>query len=170
MDKEPPEDLEGRVETGEEPDAIVLAGVRCTTDGIELWDGDRILKHVPRGELQKIELRHGFLSQHPIVQIALGGGIAWLGLGPAEEVLRWFREGGTMIDLLAWFVLLVPAGVWVIYDALRRGHYLSVRARKESLRFVLKGNPDDVRLAEFLDRARALLGPGISITSYRVTG
>jgi hypothetical protein len=138
--------------------SLAFSGVLLDPDGLGVLDGDRVVKHVPRDNLQTIEVRSGLLSAHPFLQLAFGAVLVWLGLSPAKSLLDGLREGETTVDVVAFLALLIPLGAWLVYDALKRGHYLIVESGGGRLKIPLKGRPSAADVDAFVGRAKSELG------------
>jgi hypothetical protein len=138
--------------------SLVFSGIRLDPDAIALLERGEVAKRVPRVDVVGLELRHGFLSRHPFVQMVFGVGVIWLGHFPVDTLIRRFREGDATLDIVILGTVLVPLGIWLIYDAFERGHYLDMRTRVEGMRFPLSGRPTRDDVQGFLSTARADYG------------
>ncbi|MCI0340674.1 MAG: hypothetical protein L0216_05915 [Planctomycetales bacterium] len=123
-----------------------------------MLDGARVIRRVLRGDIEKLELRYGFRSRHPALQAVLGGAVSCLGIPAVKVLLDWFRFGGVMVDRIALLALLVPAGLWLVYDALQRGFVLVVQGNTSRLRIPLEGRPAGADVARVVEESRSKLG------------
>jgi len=98
----------------------VFGRVVFTAEEIFEHDGRQKVVRAGRDEIRSVALCRGSGSLRPLLQVALGLGLAvvgvWVGLG----VLAWWREGGRLaLDGAFFLTLLLPVGAWVVFDAIR---------------------------------------------------
>lgn len=100
--------------------------LRFDVGGISLCSSGKVIRHARRADLRGLHLRRGFLAAHPLALLGLGGGLASGGLVPARMLGDWLLRGRALVAEMALLVLLVPAGLWLCVDALRRGDSLEL--------------------------------------------
>jgi len=109
----------------------VLGRVVFTREEICELDRGRKVVRVPRDEIRLVELCRDSSSHHPILQAALGVVLGIAGLWGAGGLVAWLWEGGRLyVEVTTSLMLLVPAGAWVVFDALRSRVLLRLRVKK----------------------------------------
>lgn len=143
--------------------AIRLGAVEFSEEEITVLDGRRILRRIRRSDGVSVELRHGFVSAHPLMQLVLGVATVLGGLYPARYLLDRLRDGGSPGFVFLMLAGLVPLGAWLLFDALQRGHYLLLRTRSTPLRVPLGRGLGRDELRNHLGRAGTELGWDVSV-------
>lgn len=140
-------------------DCIEYAHIRICNEFIEELDGGRRLIAVQRSGIERVELRWGWRSQRPFIQMLFGTVLSVLGMFPSVIVLRWLLGGGTLhwiVLALAGFLLLF--GGWVMYDSLRRGYFLAVEGQKGRKKLCFARAADRQQIEAFLREAQRRFG------------
>jgi hypothetical protein len=106
-------------------DFFFVGALRIGAERIdELQDG-RAIHSVRRADIRSIYLHYGFLARHPIIQLIFAA-VLVLGFG----MLTLMVISALMDNVAGKSLCMAPAflllGVWLIYDALKRGHYLEI--------------------------------------------
>ena len=104
---------------------LVFGAVRFTDDRIEEFQDHRPIATVMLSEIRSVRIRHGFLAKHPLIQIIFG--IAFAAVGFAMMILcLTMIQRGTVSHVFFFSPLSALLGLWIIYDAIKRGHYLEI--------------------------------------------
>ena len=115
---------------------------------------------IPLDTIRTLTLRHGITAEHPLIQSVLGVGCCTLGLLALRAVARWFSEGGTLWDVQALLILVLPLGIALLWDALRPGFYLLLDTQTGLRKLPFKGGVDGT-FQEFVAQAQAISGKAI---------
>lgn len=117
--------------------------------------GERTAVRLPRAEVTKLRVRHGFVAERPLVQAILGagmlggGGYVTLGMmagsGPAPAGFRYLLASG----------LALLGSPFVLYGAVRRGYVLVVETRRGVRKLAFGSRVTKTVVANFVDDARA---------------
>ena len=145
-------------ETVDESEAIDFAGIRFGPDDVVEMDGQQVLLRVAKPEIQRIALRQGFYSAHPIVQAVVGIVLTGIGVLPAMHLVVWLASGGTFHAIEAFIVAFVFLGPWLVYDAAKRGPHLDVRTAAGHKRLILDKTVDPETLERFLTTVEGRFG------------
>jgi hypothetical protein len=117
---------------------LELGNIRIAKDILSEVDRGRPIVRVPREDVQRVALRWGFLAPRPAVQALLGIGLLLAGGYFVSNAIQAQTRGGKVgIFLFAGLVAFTFLGIWLLFEAFRRGYYLEVQTRKvvEKLRF-----------------------------------
>jgi hypothetical protein len=145
----------------DESEVIDFAGVRFGPDEVVEMDGQQVMVRVAKQEIRRIDLRHGFYSAHPIVQVVAGLVLTCIGVLPAMHLVVWLGSGGTFHAVEAFLVAFVFLGPWLVYDAARRGPHLVVRTGAGQKRLILDKTVDPETLERFLTTVEGRFGYAI---------
>lgn len=132
---------------------IELNGVRVADDGVSQIHGVHKLLFVPRHEIGSMSIRHGLLSEHPMIQTFLGVALLFIGVYPVPHLVRWLLTGGKASDLEIIVLMLIPIGIWLVRDAWKRGTYLFVLGDRGTHKLHFRGVPERKWLQEFCRQA-----------------
>ncbi len=120
---------------------IEFQNVRIGENGITELDGSKISLQIPRDEIERIEVRRGSESKHPILQSLLGVALIGWGLTPVPHILDWIEHGGEISHYTVLIVAFVIVGGWLVYDALRRKLLLYVITTRGHKKIGVRGSP-----------------------------
>ena len=87
-------------------------------------ESGRVVLTVYRNDIRRIILRRGWQAQHPIIQIVVGGLL--LAPGVILLLVAFSADGAMVLRTLGGGVFLVILGGWLLFEGLRRGHFLLV--------------------------------------------
>ena len=141
-----------------EPEVIDFAGVRFGADEVVEMDGQQVMVRVRKSEIERMALRHGFYSAHPILQVVVGIVLAGIGVLPTMHLIHWLANGGTFHTVEAFVVAFIFLGPWLVYDAAQRGPHLDVRTAAGRKRLILDRNVDPETLERFLTAVEERFG------------
>jgi len=99
-------------------------GIRCTTQGLDLYQDRRVYRHIEMDHIRRVTARNGLISRHPVLQLVCSGALMLLGLAGTGILLSGDPFG--LMKLGGGCAIFGLLGVWLLLDALRRGHYLIV--------------------------------------------
>jgi len=136
-----------------EIERFTCLNLAVSTKGIAEYSGKSCVVFIRREDIQRFEMKFGFRAEHPLIQSIAGAllscigiiGLGLLGIG-GFAYLRW--ELG--------FIFFGGLGVWLLWEALRRGHYLSVVCNKETRKLVFDRIVSEAEIQAFLQNASRL--------------
>src|SRR5258705_3098813 len=123
-------------------DSLQVLNIRITPD--ELAEGDpsdprRALKKVPRSDFLSGQILVCRVSERPILISLFALTLLAIGASTMASVIHWLVHGGVHFVELIMMVLLIPGGLWLLWDAWRRAPCILIRTRASSLRLEIKG-------------------------------
>ncbi len=128
-----------------ESNYLVVGSLRISDAAIEeLQDGRPILS-IKRSDVRSIRLCYGFLSRHPIPQIVFGATLTLFSgffmLAGIGELAAGIVQFWTCLP-----IVFAGLGLWVIYDATKRGYFLQVSASNSTYKLAIgdKAGKSDV--------------------------
>ena len=104
--------------------------------GISELSGGRRIVFIPREEIQSIEVRFGSNAERPLLQIIAG--IILTALGCAGAVMI-FDNPGRGLRWGLGFIIFGGLGIWMLWEAIHKSHYLLVITRNDRRKLVFKG-------------------------------
>ena len=143
------------------PQVIEFAGVRFGPDDVVEVDGGQVMVTVARRDVQRMTLREGFHSAHPIMQVVAGAILTAVGLLPTWHFANWVLRGGTFVSIEAVLMGFMVIGPYLMIDALKRGPNLEVRTAAGTKKLALDRKVDRLLLEKCLAAAEELLGYSI---------
>ena len=140
-------------------DAAQYLSIRFTRESLDEVDVDGTrLVCLPRDGITSVALVYGQSEERPLVQLVAGIALMALGLVFVVRILSWILLGGTIADVEAFGVALVPLGAWFVYRVFRKRHYLRVETSKETRKLAFNGKAQPQMIDDLLERARRELG------------
>jgi hypothetical protein len=137
---------------------LSCGGITCDANGLQEFDGSRLMAAVTREEIRSIRFQHGTLAPHPIIQSILGAALSVVGFYPLKHLIHWARHGGTFFEGEAWFVVFLVIGLYLLWTAFRRGYYLLVESTQGKKRFVFRPGTPPAELQAFVAALGEWLG------------
>jgi hypothetical protein len=141
-------------------------------EGICEYDGGSQI-FVSRDDIRRIELAHGFASERPMTQFAVG--IVFLAASAymLSGVVSWLIYGSELPIMGR--ALLLPVfptllGGWMVWTALRKRTYLSIETGKGRRKIILRGPVEMIALQDFLEQAGREHGYVVTSTLSGVGG
>jgi hypothetical protein len=104
--------------------------------GISEFSGGRRVVFVSREEIQTIEVHFGSNAERPLLQIIAGVLLAALGCAGAVMI---FDNPGRGLRWGLGFIIFGCLGVWMLWEAIHKSHYLLVLTRKDRRKLVVHG-------------------------------
>lgn len=136
---------------------IVLPDILVQSNGIGLLDEGRVVKWIPRDEIQGIFIRRGFLAAHSWAELAVGVVLSLVGLASIRSLLAILGDPRAPVEALGLLSLLLPIGVWLAHDALKRGVYWEVHSARGRLRIPIDRRITVVEIDAFVTEAQERL-------------
>ena len=134
-------------------EAVRYLNLMLSEKGIAELDGKHCAVFIPKEQVKSIEVRHGRRSERPLMQGV--GGVVLIGLG-VVGVRMIVAEGVVTIRWSIGFLVFGGLGVWMMWEAFRRGNYLHVACAKESRKLKVVGEVRDDELQSFARKATEL--------------
>ncbi len=138
-------------------------GVRFGDEGVADVEGGRVGLYVPRAQIDRLTVRYGARSLHPILQLVMGLLLVGLGLLPAIHLVMWAVKGGTIHLLEVAMIVMLIIGVWLIIDAPRRGYLIDVAGSGGRKRLLFASGASKTGVEAFAGRARERFGYDVQI-------
>jgi hypothetical protein len=135
------------------PASLSYQNVRVSDKGVSEVIAGRRMLFIPREQVQLIEAKFGSHAERPLAQIILGLLLLVVGLAGLYLALLGGVRG------LYWGVGLVgfgAIGLFCLYEAIRKGHYLSVTCSKDTRKIKLTGAIQIAEFSQFMKDASAL--------------
>lgn len=152
--------------------ALNYLNVFMGTEGIsELHGGSRIF--IPRQEIRKIELVHGYASERPRLQFIVGVAMLGAAIYMIAGIASFFAgDSGGPVMGKAILMPLFPGvlGIWMLLTALRKRTYLSVSTGKNARKIIFHGAVEVIALQDFLEEASRRYGYAVTSTIPGVGG
>ncbi len=137
-------------------DPAQYLSIRFTRESLDEVDEDGTrLVCLPKEGITSVALVYGQSEERPVVQLVAGVALMAVGLVFVVRILSWVLVGGTIVDVEAFGVALVPLGAWFLYRVFRKRHYLRVETTKETRKLAFNGRAEPQMIEELLDRARS---------------
>ena len=133
-----------------EIERFTYLNLAVSTEGIAEYSGESCVVFLRREDIQWIEMKFGFRAEHPLIQAIAGGLLSCIGIIGLGLIVT----GG--FAYLRWelgFMFFGGLGVWLLWEALRRGHYLSVVCHKETRKLVIDGTVSEPEIQTLLRNA-----------------
>lgn len=130
-------------------------GVRFSSLGVTSVKNHRPLRFVPKVYVKKIVVNKGYISENPLLLSMLGVLLIGLSVEPFVRVfLHILGAGQPVSSALGMFFL--PAGLWVLFESLRRGEFLEVIQDGGRQKFPFYEPPEPEALQTFFRTAEEL--------------
>jgi len=102
-----------------------FGNIQLTPEAMHELQDNRPILTLRRADIRSLHLRHGFLARHPILQMIFAGALIIATLYPLAAAVNLLRGG--LIHALLWLPLVFTfLGIYLLYDALRQGHFIEV--------------------------------------------
>ncbi len=125
-----------------------------TINGIQ---ENRIYKSIPVTDSTVAKLNHGFLSNNIVIQILMGTIIFIFGISAAIYLIIWAINGGTAEKYHFLALFCVPVGSWIIFDAFKKGYYVSIINNGKNDRISFEKDAEKDGIMEFINHAELTL-------------
>ena len=121
--------------------------------GISEFSGNRRIIFIARDDIQSIEVRFGSNAERPILQVIGGGLLTALGAAGALMIVN---GGGRGLRWGLGFFIFGCLGVWMLYEAIHKSHYLLVTTRNDRRKLVMHGRWSQPDFDQFTTHAASL--------------
>jgi hypothetical protein len=115
---------------------LTFGALRISSDAVEEFQDNRSVIRINRQEIRSIRLSHGFLARHPLLQTIFGILVitisGFFSLAGIAELQARIIDFWTLSPTL--FVVL---GIWIIYDATKRGYYVQIYTADKSHKLLI---------------------------------
>jgi hypothetical protein len=139
--------------TSEKTERLAYLNITFSDKGVAEFSGKRCVVFIPRDEVQRIESKTGSRAERPLVQGIAGALLSGVGL----LGLRMLFTGGLAVwRWEAGFMVFGGVGVWLLWEALRKGPYLLATCSGGKRKLVFAGPVKEPELQEFLRNATRL--------------
>ncbi len=104
---------------------LAFGNLRISSEQVVEMQDNRPVLAVKRQDIRSISLRHGYLARHPFMQMVFATALTICSGTFLLGVISTAMNGLIMFwpFLSGIFTVL---GLWLLYDALRRGHFVEV--------------------------------------------
>ena len=129
---------------------LLYLNVAVSEKGLTELSGHRRVVFVPRGQIQRIEIKFGLQAERPLAQGITSAVLIVLGIVGLHLIVT----GG--LSTLRWalgFIVFGALGVFLLWGSLRRGHYLRVICSNDIRKLAFKGTVRRVELSSFIKSA-----------------
>src|SRR5260221_12539138 len=111
-----------------------------------------------RQEIVRARVAWARRSERPLPQLIMAAACVIFGIFVILSTLQWLLVGGKRSALAVTCVVLLPIGVWIGYDALRRGPILLLETPRGRRRLAFGGKVRREQLLAFVDAVNRDLG------------
>jgi hypothetical protein len=136
--------------TSPEKRQLLYLNMAVSEHGLTELSGNRRVVFIPKEQVQSIEIRYGSQAERPLVQGITGLALIVLGI----VGLSIMATGS--LDMLRWglgFFVFGGLGAWLLWEVLKRGHYLWVICSNDTRKLVFKGTIQKTELSGFVRSA-----------------
>jgi hypothetical protein len=134
---------------------VEYRGIRISAEHVALLEGGRPPVSLPVRDVRRMTLEYGFTAERPLMEAILGIVLCALGALASIRVLMWLRDGGTIRDLQILLAVLIPIGIWLLRNALHRGHFLRIHMENDVRKLPFDGRLD-MEFSNFVRNVEAL--------------
>ena len=128
---------------------IECGGVAFDEQRLQEIDEGQVMVSVERSDIQRIRLRSGLISPHPILQMILAGPFLAIGLIPIVHFIHWAVRGGAFYRATVFAAPVLVIGVMLLLGAFRRGRFLEVETNRGRKRFAFRRRTDPTAISHF---------------------
>ena len=122
-------------------DSPQILNIRIAPDElaeVDPSDPRRALKRVLKSDFLSGQILVGRISERPIPISLIAVPLLAIGMVMTASVIRWLVYGGVRDRWLITMILLLPGGVWLLWDAWRRAPCILIQTRARALRLEIK--------------------------------
>jgi hypothetical protein len=124
-----------------------VGNILITGDRLAELDEGHVVASVPRADFRGGDIVVARICKRPYLLTLVSVAMIVLGSYTARGVMVWWQHGGMHYADLIMMVLLFPGGVWLLWEAWRRGPMLILRTVKGTVRLEVKALTDEHGLA-----------------------
>ena len=137
-------------------DFLDYCGVMFSESAIYEMRKDDVQDLTRREEGCRITLRNGFIARYAAIQLIIAFGLIMFGLFPVVNAVEMARDGEMVWTFEYYLFILVPAGIWLARDSLRRGYFLDIEnGNRGRTRIGFERSAREDEVIAFLERVRA---------------
>jgi hypothetical protein len=144
-------------------EVIEVGGIRFEETKISNVQDNRVFASIDRSDITSLDFRWGILSQRPFLQISFGALLSLFGLSVVRFIFTWLTQGGIAFDYQIMLILVLPMGIWLIMDALKRGYFLSIQLRSGKDKMTFEKQQDQDSLEQLSRQLRSKLNYEIRV-------
>jgi len=126
---------------------LQVGNILITGDRLAELDEGRVGGGVSRADVREGEIVVARICKRPYLLSLISLAMIVLGSYTARGVIVWWQHGGRHYMDLIMMVLLVPGGVWLLWEAWRRGPMIVLRTGNGTVRLEFKGPAGEQGLA-----------------------
>jgi hypothetical protein len=129
---------------------ISYLNIAVSEKGLAELSGNKRIIFIPKDQVQGVEIKFGYQAERPLVQGTVGLVLTFVGM------IGIYMLAGGGFALTRWglgFVFFGAIGVWLIWEASRRGYYFRVISSNGTRNLLLKGTVRKPELSSFVQRA-----------------
>ena len=108
---------------------------------------------IPKDEIQKIEVGYGSGAERPLLQIIIGSLLTALG---CAGVVMIHDSGLRGARWALGFIFFGALGLWCLYEAVKKTHYLKITCHKETRKLIFHGVFEESAFADYMRNAGRL--------------
>ena len=127
--------------------------VSVSERGVGEYEDNRYTLFIPRSKIQTIELKFGSPAEYPLTQCVAGSLLSPLVI---LGIVLTAINGFAMIRWNLSMMFFGGLGVWLLWEALRKRHFLLVRTPDDSRKVVFRGRAQKEELFAVLQFAKDL--------------
>ena len=126
---------------------VQVGNILITDDRLAELDEGRIVLSVSRADFRGGDIVIARICKRPYLLSLISVAMIVLGSYTARSVIVWWRYGGQHYADLIMMILLIPGGIWFLWEAWRRGPMIVVRAGTGTVRLEFKSPAGEQGLA-----------------------
>jgi hypothetical protein len=139
--------------TSHDGSQVLYLNIAASEKGLAELSGNRRIIFIPKDQIQGVEIKFGCQAEKPLVQGIIGSVLTVVG------IIGIYVLAGAGFALMRWalgFVFFGGIGVWLIWEASRRGYYFRVIRSNGTRNLLLKGSVQKPELSNFVRQASQL--------------
>ena len=140
---------------------LECGGVVCDERHIVEVAGGRTMSAVDRTDIQRMALRHGIVSPHPVRQFLLGSALVALAYFPTAHLVHWALHGGSILSQEVWCIPFAFIGFWIVATAMRCGWFLEIESTKRRKHIAFARTADLASIEDFIAQVQRAYGTQI---------
>jgi len=131
-----------------------VGNIVITDDGLLELDGTHIVRRVSRADFRGGDIVVGRICKHPYLLTLISLALIALGSYTTKGVIVWVQYGGRHYASLIMMILLIPGGVWLLWEAWRRSPMILANTVNGTVSFEFKGQASEQDLTALQQAAR----------------
>jgi hypothetical protein len=142
--------IESKMQTQETTSVLKCKNILISLRGLAEVDGKKVVLFVPAAEIDHVILKYGKAEHRPILALLMGVIFALVGVCGLVELI--LAPRGLRYELGMMFFGFI--GGSIIYDALKKRHFLEVHKIKGNCRLVFSKTAPLKDIQDFCEKAR----------------